>query len=104
MEKDALDFIHQHPEFTDNPVAELKWAMAEAGSNPDIGDAYLRFMKVMVYGDQKPDFEFALKVFDRLLSIACAPHSDLSFYDERQARQTKMASAKVASRGPGLGM
>ena len=97
IEKDAFDFMAQHPEFVDSPVAELKWAMAEVATNPDIEDAYLRFIKVMVYGSQKPDFKSALAVFDRLLSIACTPHSDLSFKKEREEKLAKISSTKNAS-------
>ncbi|MDE2422900.1 MAG: nucleotidyl transferase AbiEii/AbiGii toxin family protein [Betaproteobacteria bacterium] len=79
IKKDAYDFMAQHPELADKPVQELKMAMEEASSNPAIEAAYLRFISVMVYGDQRPDFRAALADFDRLLSIACAPHSELSF-------------------------
>ena len=99
IKKDADDFMLQHPEFADYPVSELKMAMSEASSNPDIEAAYLRFMNVMVYGDQRPDFISALAVFDRLLSIACAPHSELSFKKEREERERRLQSKRQSTRG-----
>lgn len=79
MEKDAKDFFHQHPEFAEAPVDELKWAMREASASSEIEATYRRFLDVMVYGEQKPDFKTAMAVFERRLMEACGPHLLLSF-------------------------
>lgn len=98
MEKDAKDFNNQHPEFAVAPVDELKWALSEANANPEIEAAYLRFLGVMVYGEQKPDFKTAMSVFEQRLQEACAPHLLLSFEHLTQKME------KAASKGLTPGM
>lgn len=82
MKKDASDFKYQHPEFVKAPVAELEWAMASAASSRVIREAYERFLEVMVYGEQKPSFDDAMRVFRERMAKACEKHTKLSFYED----------------------
>jgi len=98
MEKDADAFVNQHPEFAIDPVDELKWAMGMAKASPEISAAYQRFLDVMVYGEQKPDFKTAMLIFEQRLLEACEPHSLLSF------EHFTFKNQKEATKGPVLGM
>ena len=79
MQTDALDFASQHPEFVSHPVKELRLALQEAKSNPDIENQYDKFVAAMVYGEEKPNFQSALSTFEKYFDEACKPHEQVTF-------------------------
>jgi predicted nucleotidyltransferase component of viral defense system len=67
IEKDALDFANQHPEFLTNPVGEIANAIHVAETDHAYRDMYQQFINVMVYEDSLPTFDEVIASFSNLL-------------------------------------
>lgn len=63
MKMDRERYGTQHPEFAENPIAEMRYGLSVVGSNPEYQRRYEAFVKPMVYGDVLP-WDDAFGVFE----------------------------------------
>lgn len=54
---DAKRQKNQYPEFSKNPVGEIKTALEHIGGNPEFRENYENFVLPMVYGTSTPDWD-----------------------------------------------
>lgn len=63
IEQDIERYGAQYPEFCDSPVEELKMGLEELESNPVYKERYMKFVRPMVYGENRVSWEDAYACF-----------------------------------------
>jgi predicted nucleotidyltransferase component of viral defense system len=63
---DATAYGHQFPAYRDNPVAETRRAVAGLANEIGFAARYASFLRDMVYGKERPEFETALATIKEL--------------------------------------
>lgn len=63
---DATAYGHQFPAYRDNPVAETRRAVAGLANEIGFAARYASFLRDMVYGNDRPEFETALATITTL--------------------------------------
>ncbi len=66
LDEDIARFGNQHPEFTSNPVNELRLGLEELESNPLFRKRFENFVTPMVFNQQPHNFELCFTSFKRI--------------------------------------
>ncbi len=66
LDEDIARFGNQHPEFTSNPVNELRFGLEELESNPLFRQRFAEFVTPMVFNQQPHNFELCFTSFKRI--------------------------------------
>lgn len=67
IKSDMEQYKNQNPEYTANPIKEIRLSLSQLKQNPKWGDNWHEFSEAMIYRQNAPDFNEAL---DRFIAIS----------------------------------